>query len=142
METTLMNKVILAATLGAVLAFGSATALAASHVAGEKTSTWEDVKSWTHEKKNDAVAAGKKMIAATDKKIEEAQAQAKKAGTDTSEAHKQNMKDLQAKKAAAAAQLKKMEKAGATAWTGTRDAFAAAYKDLTESSDKAAGAKK
>ena len=137
-----MNKAILAATLSAVLALGSVTALAASHAAGEKTSTWEDVKTWTHEKKNDAVAAGKKMIAATDKKMDEAQAQAKKAGTDTSEAHKQNMKDLQAKKAAAAAQLDKMEKAGATAWTGTRDAFAAAYKDLTESSDKASGAKK
>ena len=137
-----MNKAILAATLGAVLALGSVTALAASHAAGEKSSTWEDVKTWTHEKKNDAVAAGKKMIAATDKKMDEAQAQAKKAGTDTSEAHKQNMKDLQAKKAAAAAQLAKMEKAGATAWTGTRDAFAAAYKDLTESSDKASGAKK
>jgi hypothetical protein len=39
---------------------------------------------------------------------------------------------------AAAAELAKLEKAGATAWTGTRDAFAAAYKDLTESSDKAA----
>ena len=137
-----MHKAFIAATLGAMMALGSATALAASHAAGEKSSTWEDVKSWTHDKKNDAVAAGKKMIAATDKKMEEAQAQAKKAGTDTSEAHKQNMKDLQAKKAAAAAQLEKMEKAGATAWTGTRDAFAAAYKDLTESSDKAAGAKK
>ena len=137
-----MHKAILAATFGAMMALGSTTALAASHAAGEKNSTWEDVKTWTHEKKNDAVAAGKKMIAATDKKMEEVQAQAKKAGTETSDAHKQNMKDLQAKKAAAAAQLDKMEKAGATAWTGTRDAFAAAYKDLTESSDKAAGAKK
>jgi hypothetical protein len=121
-----------------LLALGSTAALAASHLASEKQSTWEDVKSWTHEKKNDAVATGKKMIAATDKKIDEMQAQAKKAGTDTSDAHKKNMAELQAKKAAAAAELAKMEKAGATAWTGTRDAFAAAYKDLTESSDKAA----
>ena len=137
-----MHKKLLAATLGAVMALGSATVLAASHAAGEKNSTWEDVKSWTHEKKNDAVAAGKKMIAATDKKMEELQAQAKKAGTETSAAHQQNMMDLQAKKAAAAAQLEKLEKAGTTAWTGTRDAFAAAYKDLTDSHDKAAGAKK
>jgi hypothetical protein len=137
-----MIKTALAACFGVLVALGAPAALAASHAAGEKTSTWEDVKSWTHDKKNDAVAAGKKMIAATDKKIEEMQAQAKKSGTETSEAHKKNMQELQAKKAAAAAQLDKMEKAGATAWTGTRDAFAAAYKDLTESSDKAAAAKK
>jgi hypothetical protein len=140
MEFT-MHRSFLAACLAALLAFGSASVVAASHAAGEKASTWEDVKTWTHEKKNDAVAAGKKMIAATDKKIEEMQAQARKSGSDTSEAHKKNMQDLQAKKAAAAAQLDKMEKAGATAWTGTRDAFAAAYKDLTESSDKAAAKK-
>lgn len=137
-----MHKGLLAAALGAVMTLGAAAAPAASHAAGEKTSTWEDIKSWTHEKKNDAVVAGKKLIAATDKKIDELQVQAKKAGTETSQAHKQNMKDLQAKKAAAAAELEKLEKAGATAWTGTRDAFAAAYKDLTESSDKATGAKK
>ena len=121
-----------------LLALGSSAALSASHLASERQSTWEDVKTWTHEKKNDAVAAGQKMIAATDRKMDDLQAQAKKAGTDTSEAHKKNMSDLQAKKAAAAAELAKLEKAGATAWTGTRDAFTAAYKDLTESSDKAA----
>jgi hypothetical protein len=133
-----VHKAVSTLALATLLALGGNATLAASHLASEKASTWEDVKSWTHDKKNDAVAAGKKMIAASDKKIEEAQAQAKKAGTDTSEAHKKNMAELQAKKAAAAAELAKLEKAGATAWTGTRDAFAAAYKDLTESSDKAA----
>jgi hypothetical protein len=136
-----LHKTISAIALGVLLAVSSSVALSASHLAGEKQSTWEDVKSWTHEKKNDAVAAGRKMIAATDRKLEEMQAQARKAGTETSEAHKKNMVELQAKKAAAAAELAKLEKAGATAWTGTRDAFAAAYKDLTESSDKAAAKK-
>jgi hypothetical protein len=140
-EKAILHKAVNTLALTALLALGSTSALAASHLASEKQSTWEDVKTWTHEKKNDAVATGKKMIAATDKKIDEMQAQAKKAGTDTSDAHKKNMAELQAKKAAAAAELAKLEKAGATAWTGTRDAFAAAYKDLTESSDKAAAKK-
>ena len=136
-----MHKTVSALALGTLLALSGGSVLAASHQAGDRQSTWEDVKSWTHEKKNDAVAAGRKMIAATDRKLEELQAQARKAGTETSEAHRKNMAELQAKKAAAAAELAKLEKAGTTAWTGTRDAFAAAYKDLTESSDKAAAGK-
>lgn len=124
-------RLLVAATLTTLLAFGSVQA------AGEK-STWEEVKGWTHEKKDDAVAAGRKLLDATDKQIADMQAQAKKSGTETSEAHQRNMKELQAKKAAAAAQLDKLGKAGATAWNGTRDAFAAAYKDLTEAQDKAA----
>jgi len=136
-----VHKIVSAIALGTLLAVSSGAALSASHLAGERQSTWADIKSWTHEKKNDAVAAGRKLIAATDRQLEALQAQARKAGTETSEAHKKNMAELQAKKAAAAAELAKLEKAGTTAWTGTRDAFAAAYKDLTESSDKAAAKK-
>jgi hypothetical protein len=136
-----LHKTVRVLALGSLLAISGSGALSASHQAGDRQSTWEDVKSWTHAKKNDAVAAGRTMIAATDRKLEELQAQARKAGTETSEAHKKNMAELQAKKAAAAAELAKLEKAGSTAWTGTRDAFAAAYKDLTESSDKAAAKK-
>jgi hypothetical protein len=135
MKTTLTS-------LCATLALAAAPVLAASHAAGEKALTWEDVKSWTVEKKNDAVVAGKKMLASTDKKIDELQAQAKKSGTEASDAHKKNMQELQAKRAAAAAELDKLEKAGATAWAGTRDAFARAYRDLTESQHQAAGTKK
>jgi hypothetical protein len=136
-----MMKTTLTA-LCATLALAAAPVLAASHAAAEKPMTWEDVKSWTVEKKNDAVVAGKKMLAATDKKLDELQAQAKKSGTEASEAHKKNMQELKAKRAAAASELDKLGKAGATAWTGTRDAFANAYKDLTDSHDKASGAAK
>ena len=136
------KKPLSVASLCAVLVLAAAPALAASHAAAEKTSTWEDVKSWTIEKKNDAIAAGKRMLAATDKKLEELQAQARKSGTEASEAHKKNMQELQAKRAAAAAELEKLERAGATAWAGTRDAFARAYRELTESQEQASGAAK
>ncbi len=131
------NKPLAACALCAVLSFGTAV-----HAAGDKAMTWEDVKGWTIDKKNDAIAAGKKMLAATDSKIDALQAQAKKSGTDTSEAHRKNMQELRARRAAAAAELDKLERAGATAWAGTRDAFAKAYRDLTDSHDKATGAKK
>jgi hypothetical protein len=133
-----MTLRFLTATACAALALSAMPARAASHAAADKAVTWEDVKTWTVEKKNDAISTGKKMLAATDKKLDEMQAQAKKSGTEASEAHKKNMQELQAKRAAAAAELDKLEKASATAWTGTRDAFAKAYKDLTDSHDKAA----
>lgn len=124
----------------ALLALCSATAFAASHAAAEKGSTWEDIKAWSHEKKTDAVAAGKKMLAATDEKIKEIEAQARKSGTETQAAHQKNMKEMKAHRDAAAKKLEQMEKATATAWNGTRDAFAAAYKDLTDSQAKASTA--
>ncbi len=132
-----MIKAVSKILLAAALSFGTASVLAASHTAAEKSTTWEDVKAWSHDKKNDAVAAGKKMIAATDKKMKELDAAAKKAGSDTGAAHRANMKELEAKKVAAAARLAEMQKAGAKAWDSARDGFATAYKDLTESQDKA-----
>lgn len=116
------------------------TAFAASHAATDKGGTWDDIKTWSHEKKTDAVAAGKKMLAATDEKIKAIEAEARKSGTDTQAAHKKNMEELKAQRAAAATKLAQLEKASATAWTGTRDAFAAAYKDLTDSHAKASTA--
>ena len=124
----------------ALLALCGATALAASHAGADKGSTWEDIKTWSHEKKSDAVAAGKKMLAATDDKIKALDAEARKSGTDTQAAHKKNMQELKAQREAAAKKLAQLEKASATAWTGTRDAFAAAYKDLTDSHAKASTA--
>lgn len=129
-----MNDTLRSLCLGALIALGTTAAPAAD----EKTSTWEDTKAWTHEKKADAVAAGKKMLAASDKKIAEMQAQAKTAGQDAQAAHRQNMQELKAQRKAAAVKLRQLEKAGATAWDGTRDAFASAYKNLTDSQAKAA----
>ena len=121
----------------ALLALCSASLFAASPAVAQQGGTWDDIKTWSHEKKTDAVAAGKKMLAATDEKIKALEAEAKKSGTETQAAHKKNIKELKAQREAAAKKLAQMEKASATAWTGTRDAFAAAYKDLTDSHAKA-----
>lgn len=121
----------------ALLVLCSATLFAASSAVAQQGGTWEDIKTWSHDKKTDAVAAGKKMLAATDEKLKELEAHARKSGTETQAAHKKNVKELKAQRDAAAKKLAQLEKASATAWNGTRDAFAAAYKDLTDSHAKA-----
>lgn len=123
------------AALAVALLLGSPALLAAG--AADRPLTWDDVKTWSIEKKEEAIASGKKALAATDRKIEQLEAAARKSGKAADAAHQQNMKELKAHRAAAGARLDQLQKAGAEAWNGTRDAFATAYKDLSASHDKA-----
>lgn len=112
-------------------------AWASSHAATAEPSTWEQVKSYTHEKKTEVVAEGKKMIAATDKKIDALKADAAKSSGEVKKAHEQNMKELQAKRHAAQLELDKMEKSASHTWSATKEGFHQAYKDLHQAYDKA-----
>jgi len=100
--------------------------------------TVDTIKSYTVEKKNDAVAYGKKMMRSADrdlKKLERAAAEAK----DDSKAHlKQDVKDLKAARASASKKLDEMGKASGEAWDSTKNGFADAYKDLRSGIEKAA----
>jgi hypothetical protein len=125
-----MNKLIQSLS-AAVLVLASALATAAEPTA------WEKIKAFAHTSKNEAVAEGKKLMAATDKQIAEMKKQASKSAGDTKKAHEANMKDLQAKRQAAGQQLAKMEKSAASTWDATKEGFSNAYKDLSESVDKA-----
>ena len=98
--------------------------------------TWEKVKAFTHEQKKDAVAEGKKLIAATDKKIAELGKQAKNSTGDVKASHEKNMKELQAKKKEAQVHLDKLEKASSKAWDATKEGFSNAYKELQQASSK------
>lgn len=128
-----MNARLIRTLAAGALALASFASLAA----GETLSgTWEETKTYTHEQKKEAVAEGKKLIAAIDKKIAEANVQVKKASAETKAAHKENMKDLQAKKKAAQAKLSEVGKASATAWDATKKGFGDAYKDLKDAAEK------
>ena len=97
----------------------------------------EKIKAFAHDSKKEAVAEGKKMIAATDKQIAELkQAMAKSTG-EAKKAHEQNMQDLQAKRKAAQAELDRMQKSAANTWDATKEGFSNAYKDLQEAYEKA-----
>lgn len=101
---------------------------------GTSPSTWEKVKAFTHEQKNEAVAEGKKLMAATDKKIAALTAQAKDSTGETRAAHEKNIKELKAKKKEAQAHLQKLEKASSKAWDATKEGFSNAYKELQQAS--------
>jgi len=105
-------------------------------------SAWEKVKAFTHQQKNEAVAEGKKLIAATDKQITELSKQAKGAVGEAKTEHEKNMLELKAKKKQAQAQLDKMGKATGDAWDATKEGFTNAGKDLHAAYEKAAASAK
>lgn len=115
---------------------------AASGVAAKAEATWDSIKDFSHKEKDKAVAAGKKLIAATDKKIAEVAQQAKNSTGETKKAHEANMAELKEKKKAAQAELTKLGKASAEAWDATKTGFQNAGKALSDSYDKAAAAVK
>lgn len=125
-----MNPLIKTLSIAA-LALGSFATLAT------EPGGWEKIKSFAHSSKNEAVAEGKKLIAATDKKIDELKKDVSKASADTKKAHEANMKELQDKRKQAQEHLGKMEKSAANTWDATKDGFSKAYKDLHDSYEKA-----
>ena len=66
----------------------SKPAKAASAAAAKMEATWDSIKDFSHKEKNKAVATGKKLIAAADKKIAQP---AKNATAETKAAHEANM---------------------------------------------------
>jgi hypothetical protein len=103
---------------------------------------WEKVKAFTHQQKNEAIAEGKKLIAATDKHIAELSKQAKGAVGEAKAEHEKNMLELKAKKKEAQVQLGKMGKATGNAWDATKEGFTNAGKDLHAAYEKAAASAK
>ena len=124
-------------------ALSAAVLLAASSLsmAAEPTA-WEKIKSFAHESKKEAVAEGKKAIAATDKQISNLKKDVAKSTGEAKALHETNMKDLQAKRKVAQAELVKMQKSAANTWDATKEGFSNAYKDLHQAYEKAAAAAK
>lgn len=117
-----------------VLLLASPLAMAAEPTA------WEQIKSFAHERKSEAVAEGQRMIAATDRKLDELKQEVAKSTGETKKAHEKNLQELQAKRKAAQAELNKMQQSAAKTWDATKEGFARAYQDLSESYDKARAA--
>lgn len=126
-----------------IKALSAAVLLAAStlSMAAEPT-TWEKVKSFAHERKQDAVAEGKKAIAATDKQIAALKKDVARSTGEAKVAHEKNMKELQAKRKLAQAELGKMQKSASNTWDATKEGFSNAYQDLHQSVEKATAAAK
>ncbi len=117
-----------------------ATSLGALAADAANDSWWDQFKAYTHQQKNDAVKAGRTLIADTDKKIDELKAQTRNASAETKAAHEKNMAELQDKKKAAQAELAKLEKSTSAVWDATKTGFSKAARELGQAYDKALAA--
>ena len=124
------------------LALIGATSLGALAADAANDSWWAQFKAFTHQQKNDAVKAGKTLIADTDRKIDELKAETRNASAETKAAHEKNLAELQDKKKAAQAELAKLEKSGSEVWDATKTGFSNAARELGQAYDRAVAAVK
>ncbi|HYS17101.1 MAG TPA: hypothetical protein VET45_09285 [Candidatus Binatia bacterium] len=120
-----VNLGILAIALVAFLAHASP---AAAQTSTQKSSeTTDKIKSYTVEKKNDAVAYGKKLVSDLDVKIKELEAQvARDTGAAKADGERQ-LKELKALRANAGKKLDELGRASAESWDSVKHGFAEAY---------------
>ncbi len=131
---------LLSLCLGMAAPAMAADATAKPAAQAKAETTWDNIKDFSHQEKTKAVAAGKKLIAETDKKIAALSKPVKNATAETKAAHEANMKELKEKKAAAQAELAKLGQASGEVWDATKTGFADAGKALGAAYDKAAAA--
>jgi hypothetical protein len=99
--------------------------------------TWDNIKSYSVEKKNEAVAYGRKLVRQTDREIKDLDRKASKASDEAKVQFKSDMQELKVKRKQASRKLDEMGKATGEAWDEAKNGFADAYKDLQDSYDKA-----
>jgi DNA-binding transcriptional MerR regulator len=126
-----MNPLCRCLLTGLLATFGALS------LAAEPTTT-EKISSYAHERKTEAVAEGKRLIAETDKKIAEMKKQTQHSSAEAKAAHEANMKELRQKKKEARAQLTNLQRASSKTWDATKEGFANAYQAMRASFDKAA----
>ena len=99
---------------------------------------WDSLKSYTVDKKQQAMATGRKVIRAIDRDIKDLERSGAKAGGAAKAQMREDVKALKAERAEAEKKLIAMRKASAEAWDGTKNAFIDAARALNESVQKAA----
>lgn len=130
-------KPILRGLLAAAL-----SALACAAPAADPPSTWDQIKAFGHDRKHDAVAAGRQLITETDRQIAAMTRQTQHASAEARAAHEAGLKELKAKKKLAQSELAKLQKAGAKGWDATKEGFGKAYDELHQAARKVAAAAK
>ena len=120
---------VFAIGLGVILATGTAAAQTSS-------STTDKMKGYSVEKKNEAVAYGKKMMSDFDAQVKDLEGQiSRDTGAAKADAQRQ-LKDLKAQQAAAGKKLDELGKASKDSWDTTKQGFADAFNDMQKSFDK------
>jgi Spy/CpxP family protein refolding chaperone len=111
---------------------------AAPAVAQTSGSTADKSSGYTYEKKNEAMAHGKKLMSDFDVKMKELEAQISRDASATKTDAQRQMKELKAKRAETGKQFDELGHATAQSWDNMKKSFANAYRDMQQSYDKAA----
>lgn len=125
---------MLGVALCVMAAAGPAAAQTSTQTSGDAT---DKMKSYSVEKKNEAVAYGKKMMSELDAQIKQLEAQMSRDASATKADAQRQMKELKGKQAETSKKLDELGKSSAQSWDATKQGFADAYKDLQKSYDKA-----
>jgi len=134
-----MRRELLLGGLLAALLSGAALAQTTTGDVSKKTAeAWATVKSYTAERKDDAMAYGRDLVRETDRQIAALEGQAAKASGEAKVQLEKELKALKAKRKLAAKKLDEMGRAGAAAWDEAKNGFADAYRDLERSTERAA----
>jgi hypothetical protein len=127
------------AVLFLVAAPGPVSAQSSAKDVSQKASeTVEAIKSYSVEKKDEAVAYAKKVGADADARIKELKAQAARQTGEAKAKSDALIKDLEAKRAQAGRKAREMSQATRASWDKTKDAFAEAYREVAAAYDRAA----
>jgi outer membrane murein-binding lipoprotein Lpp len=98
---------------------------------------WDKVKSYSVEKKNEAMTYGRQLVRDTDRQIRSLERRAAKASGEAKDQLDSDIRELKTKRAAASNKLDEMGKATGAAWDEAKDGFADAYKDLQDAYERA-----
>jgi small-conductance mechanosensitive channel len=137
--SALRSLVVAMAVLLLVAAPGPVSAQSSAKDVSQKASeTVEAIKSYSVEKKDEAVAYAKKVGADADARIKELKAQAARQTGEAKARSDALVKDLEAKRAQAGRKAREMSQATKASWDRTKDAFAEAYREVAAAYDRAA----
>lgn len=112
---------------------------AGAEVSKQAGDAWNTIKSYTLDKKSEAVAYGEQLMKDIDSKIGQLEAKASDASGEAKTKYNKEVENLKVVRANTAAKLDKMEKESGSAWNEAKQGFADAYKDLQHAYNKAAG---
>ncbi len=125
-------------TLGLMPLGTAAEKTTAADVSTKTSEALDTLKTYSLEKKDEAVAYGRQLLKDSDAAVTELQAKASKASGEAKARFDKEMTALKAQRTAAAAKLDEMGKRSGAAWNEAKQGFAEAYKELQHAYDKAA----
>jgi hypothetical protein len=128
---------LLAASFNLLSAGPALAATTSSDVSKQATELWNSIKAYSSDKKQEAVAHGKKLLKDMDGEIGKLEAKASKAKGDTKVAYDKEVRDLKVARDKAYAKLDHWGKQSGAAWDEAKAGFADAYRDLHHAYDKA-----